>query len=264
MHWSVTLLCMVTALILVSALLSRLIRAPILFRKTADTKQSEPAWTLRPNGDFWGLEAFFSLDGQRLHVYTALETVLSDKTGKHELAPDHDELRPYWKGEPYYHESYDFVDGRWIRQTREFSRGADSNLEFGDCDDKGTLDLQIEREIAAELPSPIRVKAVLKFKEFAVVVYSDPSSQNHNYVLDVPPLEADLLVPDQGGWRIVDSQEVDEYGYSCGVNLPSMTLPGREAEKMLFILTFDPSVTSNYYNLKSFLISRAAIQPKTN
>lgn len=213
-------------------------------------------WTLRRNGEFGGLGAAFFRDGRRMHVYTEFSQVLNDKTGRKEPSPDWDELRDRWRGEPYYHEVYDLSDGEWVKRTREFARASDSNLGFEACDYGENLELPIEKKIKDELPSSIKIKAVLRFQEYVAVLYGDPNEQRPYPYNDHPPLEMDLLVPDKVGWRVADSQEVDEYGYLCTVTTFSTQLPGGENARVFLVITADPSATSEFFTANSFLLRK--------
>jgi hypothetical protein len=241
------------AVILLLGIGMRLVRNRANRARVDENERTKTIWTLRPNGEFGGLEADFFLDGGRMHVYTAVEEVLSDKTGKYELSPDWDELREHWRGEAYYHETYDLADDGWVRRSRKFAAGPESNLEYGSCDNNAELDLPLEKEMKEELPAAVKIKAVLRFQEYAAIVYGDPNEQKPYPYNDHPPLEMDLLVPDRGGWRVADSKEVDEYGYLCGTTAFPTQLTGGEKARVFLIITSDPSATSNHYYVQSFL-----------
>jgi hypothetical protein len=219
-------------------------------------------WTARHNGSFGGLEAGFSLNslnGGIADVYIEVPTVYNGETGRHELAPDYDELRPRWRHEPLYHEAYALSQGQWVRRLREFSRESDAQLEFGSCDDHETVNLNIDKQIRDELPQRIQVKSILRFKRLIVAIYSDANEQRPYPFDDHPPLEMDLLEPDGSSWRVVDSQEVDEYGFYCGASTFLTELESGEIARLLFVHVEDASATSVYYNVESFLVREMAI-----
>ncbi len=210
---------------------------PATVTQTGDSKLPRPEWTLRPNGTFGDIHAIFFRQERRLHVYTPLTKIINEKTGKFEPVPE-DEMEPAWKGEPYYHDSYELKDGFWAANQREFSQGPEDFVDWAHCDQWNRRNLQIEKAIKRELPARIKVKAIYRFPRYVVVVYTDPSQQSPSE-LNYPPLEADLLVPDLGGWRIADSQEVDEYGYFCGSETFDTQLANGETVKILLVYTED-------------------------
>jgi hypothetical protein len=222
-------------------------------------KKGESQYILRPNGSFSGLCGFFFRQRERLHVYSEVPEILNNETGKFEREPDSDELEPYWKCEPYYHEVYDLLDGAWVQRRREFSQPPDEAVHLTHCDQWDRRNLPIEIGIKRELPARIKIKAIRKSSDYAIVVYTDPSQQSPDE-LNHAPLEVDLLVPDREGWKVADSQEVDEYGYFCGSETFDTRLAQGEIATVLLIYTEDDSADSNYYSAKSFIVRPQAPQ----
>jgi hypothetical protein len=99
------------------------------------------ALKLVPNGVFDAENGLFFAAGNRLELYSHVPTLANPKTGKFKMVPDDDKLKPRWKGEPYYRESYALVQGRWVKQARVFSVAPDQYLDFGPCDPLNQLDL---------------------------------------------------------------------------------------------------------------------------
>lgn len=212
-------------------------------------------WTIKPNGNFNALFGFFAVHAGRLHVYSQLERVLNDKTGKKELVPDSDELEPLWKGEDYYHELYDLIDGVWIQKRREFARDLGDAYTFDRCDSDDRRSLRLTLAMKRELPSPIKIKAVHRAPDYAAVVYTD-SSQLSNSVFGTPPIEVDLLVPDKGGWRVAASEEVDEYGAFCRAVFFRTTLADGEPATILLVFTDDSGATNRSFTANSLLLRK--------
>lgn len=234
---------------------------PPSFAQTASAAQAKADWTLRPNGVFNALYGSFAERHGRLHVYSELTRIMNDKTGRKEATPDNDELKPSWRGEPSYHEVYALVDGAWVQQRREFFRPPyqGQEIDLGHCDQRDLRNIPIEKQMIAELPASIKIKAVHKFPAYATVLYTNASQQSDS-AFAYPPLELDLLVPDRGGWKIADSQEVDEYGYFCGTKTLSTQLANGESTTVLLVFTADPSVDNEYYTANSFIVRRNAPQ----
>jgi hypothetical protein len=245
---------LLAALVAISATCALSVITKALIQAT-NNEPPEPCWTLQPNGTVGGLNALFLHQGEQLHVYIALDDVLDEKTGKFERGPDSDDLEPYWKGEPYYHEVYDLVGGTWAQERREFSQPPEDSIDLDHCDRWNRRNLRIEKEISRELPARIKIKAIDKLPNRVVVVYTDPSLQSPSE-LNYPPLEADLLVPDQGGWRIAESQEVEEGGYFCRSEALPVPLANGESATVLLVFTEVDSATRNFFYAQSYLIRR--------
>src|SRR5712692_3421440 len=214
-------------------------------------------WTLRSTGGFLATQGVFDAKDGRLDVYSHGEEPdrLNPNTGMPEYSSA-DDWPPAPKRKPFYHEVYYLVNGEWVRKLKEFSGSPDKYLDFGSCDRADHLDLPTEKEIREELPSPIKVKAIHKFPGYAAVVYTEPPEESSDVLHHFPPIEVDLLVPDQGGWRVADSQETDEYGYFCGTTTFSTTLTNGEPATVLLVYSVDPGNYDDYYGVRSYIVRR--------
>ncbi len=219
-------------------------------------------WTLRSTGGFDSLEGLFSAEGGQLDVYSYGEEPvrLSPNTGMPKYSSA-DDWPPAPKRKPFYHEVYDLVNGEWVRKLKGFSGAPDKYLDFGSCDRANHLDVAIEENMRVELPSAIKVKAIHKFPGYAAVVYSEPSQDPLDVLHHYPPIEVDLLVPDEGGWRVAHSQEADEYGYFCGTTAFSTSLANGETAEVLLVFSVDPGNGDDYYAARSFVVMKKPPQP---
>ncbi len=229
---------------------------PKALTQSANNEAPEPQWMLRPNGTFGDIHAIFFRQQKSLHVYIPLTEIINEKTGKFEPVPE-DEMEPAWKGEPYYHDAYHLKDGVWTANQREFSQGPEDFVDWAHCDRWNRRNLRIEKAIKRELPVRIKVKAICRFPRYVVVVYTDPSQQSASE-LNYPPVECDLLIPDQDGWKIADSQEVDEYGYFCGSEAFDTQLANGETAKILLVYSED----TKWDQAQSYLIEPRQPSPR--
>jgi hypothetical protein len=211
------------------------------------------------NGYFRALHGYFFLDDRnRLHVYRALPKVRNPQTNDLELQPEDNELRPLWKGEPFYHETYTLHEGEWIPmmwghgtpEKREFSGVPEQYLKFDSCDSNDALDLQRVDLKKASWPQS-KVKDVYEFGNYAALVYSlNPTSETGpptGYRLDQRPVWLELLKKAGKTWESPDSTQSVSVGNYCGkVVMTAMRDGYKRPVLILFFQEGDDNVAHSY------------------
>jgi len=220
------------------------IRASGYFRSSLEQsdatrgKHAEPLH-LFTNGYFPALHGYFFLEGEKLHVYRALQIVLSSTTGNWGPSPEDDELKNVWKGEPYYHEIYELDEGEWVpkmwgstdtRGKREFSRMPEQYLKFTSCDQNDKLDLHND-EIQRTLWRGTKQKDSVEFDGYAAVLFSvNPATlagkKPPPYKTDERPVQLALLRRGRNGWEFPPRVASVSTGNYCGMRTLSSTRTG--------------------------------------
>ncbi len=180
------------------------------------------------NGHFSALHGYFFLDDRnRLHVYRALPRLRNSQTNDFELQPEDNEIKPAWKGEPYYHEIYTLHEGEWVPmiwgentpEKREFSGLPEQYLRFDSCDSNDALDLQRE-DLKKASWRQSKVKDVYEFGNYAALVYSlNPAYETGpptGYRPDQRPVWLELLKKAGKTWESPDSAQSVSVGNYCG------------------------------------------------
>jgi len=206
------------------------------------------------------LHGYFFLEGEKLHVYRALPSVLNPTTGNWEPSPEDDELKSLWKGEPYYHETYELDEGEWIpkmwggsdtRGKREFSRVPEQYLKFTSCDRNDKLDLQ-NNEIRRALWRGTKQKDIVEFGGYAAVIFSaNPASLAGEkpvpYKADERPVQLALLKHGSNRWEFPTRAAVVSTGNYCGRKiLPSTRGGNLRTVLLLFFEEGDYAVAYSY------------------
>lgn len=225
-----------------------------------------PDYTIEQNGYFRAEHGTISIHGERLHVYSRLSKVLTER-GEFELAPIDDELRPRWKGEAYYHEIYELKDKKWKRTARTFSESHGPSWSGNICDSLNQLDIstrfpQVAHPLAGP-PKPL-LKAVVQVivepgdrvigtspPSIALAIYSDTPTKQVLYALKLGLLQAE-----KGTWRILKALNLGEYGYFCGTRLLKVRLPDGASGWNLLVYVDEPAASSNYMAVHSYLVTR--------
>jgi hypothetical protein len=217
------------------------------------------------NGYFPALHGYFFLDGEKLHIYRALPSVLNPTGGNWEPSPEDDELKNLWKGEPYYHEMYELDEGEWVpkmwgssdtRGKREFTQAPKQYLNFGSCDDRDQIDLS-GSAVKRELGSTIRLKDIIESDDYTEAVYSEtPNRAARPRRYD--PLDRSIAVAllAQRGKRLEftgDSRSLCSDCKFCGTR---SILTKRDGKTRLVLLVF--SVSGEYTRLDSYVLDYSA------
>lgn len=216
------------------------------------------------NGYFQALHGYYLLEGEKLHVYRALPSVLNPKTHKLELSPEDDELKPLWRGEPYYHESYILDDGEWVpkmwdssdtRGKREFSQPPTQYLEFGACDEHDRITLP-DVKFKRELGRGVKIKDIVKSDGYAAVVYSAnpdmPTCLKSPYQPSDRLILASLFARHGEGWDFIrDSRGSCMPRRFCGTRA-LVTQVGGQSRFVLLVF----SIAGEYSELDSYVLYR--------
>ena len=226
---------------------------------TSPWESSEERLNLYRNGYFRALHGYFFLDDRnRLHVYRALPKVRNPQTNDFELQPEDNELKPEWKGEPYYHEIYTLHEGEWVPmmwgnstpEKREFSGLPDQYLRFDSCDSNDALDLQRE-DLKRASWRDSKIKDVYEFGSYAAVVYSlNPTIETgppSGFRLDQRPVWLELLEKTGKTWELPGSTQSVSVGNYCGkVVLTSIRGGNNRPVLILFFQEGDDNVAHSY------------------
>jgi len=244
-------------------------RAPLyllafLFLLSAQNGSSQTSTPERlkivPNGEFRAQHGLFFIEGNRLDVYSALPTVLSEKTHQWEPVPNDDEMAQ-WKGEPFYYQRFHLEQDKWVLDQKVFSKGPSAYLDFGPCDPADQIDLP-SAEFKKVLPAGAKIKNITTFADYATVVFAQhPKQPFPRYSLDAYSLAVSLLVRTGSAWQVHQAVDVGADGFFCGTR----TLPAKLADgsrgTVLLLYTDEPAASSNYRAIHSFIAtSSAAIQ----
>jgi hypothetical protein len=220
-----------------------------------DAEQAKRTWTLSNQGHFSRLHGLFFLENARLHVYGGIETARNPQTGQMEPSHLDDALRLRWRGEPYWHEIYDLVNGKWEKTEQEFSQRPEHYLDFHLCDQRDGIDIENASIKKAFWPWPgtqIKIKDVTKFPPvYATVVYSGiPKEKGVAYRPGDRTLDVALVVHGKGGWRLLDG--IDSTGPPvrfCGTKTLSASEDGQEHPVLLLL-----SVQGDFNVLDSYIL----------
>lgn len=208
-------------------------------------------WTMYGQGYFSRRHGLFFLENGRLHVYGELTATRAQGTKSTTAAPD--DLKLGKKREPYLHEIYDLVNGKWELKQKEFSQRPVQYLDFGSCDGRDEIDLERPDISVAFRPWPgtkIKIKNVTEFPQgYAAVVYSEiPREQGITYGPEDRTLQVALLERSKPDWRLVDGIEgTMQPGYFCGTRTLSATQDGAvHPVFLLFSVQGDFTVLNSY------------------
>lgn len=217
-----------------------------------------PALALVANGEFHAQHGVFLVEPDRLHVYSALPTVLNARTGQWEAVPDDDARRSLWKGEPYYYDLYRLREGRWVQEEKKFSQGPNLYLDFGPCDPLDQLDLP-STQIRAALPNGAKIKNITQFAGYATVVFSHPPQVRYpRNTLDAYSLSVALLLRDGRVWKFQQAIDVGADGFFCGTRTLSTKFANRGLGTVLLLYTDEPAASSNFRVIHSFVAASPA------
>jgi hypothetical protein len=230
-------------------------------KQAAEPKATKQQLQLFGNGWFQELHGFFLLEGDRLHVYRALPTHLNPTTRKFEPSPEDNELKPLWKGEPYYHETYKLEDGEWVPKMwgvpnspdrREFSQSPQRYLDFGACDTNDEIDLP-NPQIRRALWPAIKIKKITEFQGYAAVVFSGPPrpENGRRYGPSDRSLHVAFLVRGRRSWLATEGRSIVAITskYFCGTR--TLFSPrGEETRPVLLIF----SRHGQYDQLDSYVV----------
>lgn len=243
---------MIRDLTSVLALLSLLCVNYYVSKNATQISATKATIKIDPNGYFRAENGLLFVKSDAMYLYEHVPSIINPSTGHFDMQPNNDQLKPEWKGQPYYVSRYDLVDGKWIRENRAFSDPPQSYLDFGPCDPFNQLDIRLQYpDVVSSVPASAKIKDIKEFdsQNYGLVVYSEPSSDPHPaYRLNVG-----LVAKTDHGWRVLETKNAGDLGWFCGTRTVQTTADGERATDLL-VYTDEPAGSSNYIAIHSFLI----------